>query len=182
MLRCRDVTRAYLHGTSTEGNSSSNAGTTDCSPPTSLLHSPRPRASLKRVLFLVDGRHGLKHTDATFLQQLFAPHDSNINSSSNNSSNISIDSGTDCHGILPDGVVGADCSRNRPSPSPKHLSPKWKLQVVLTKCDLVERNDLARRMAAVHGQLRCTKRDHVLYYIFLYVFSLSTIFSLINHS
>ena len=38
----------------------------------------------------------------------------------------------------------------------KTPSPKWKLQVVLTKCDLVERNDLARRMAAVHAQLRCT--------------------------
>ena len=43
----------------------------------------------------------------------------------------------------------------RHPPSTPTPSPKWKLQIVLTKCDLVERNDLARRMAAVHGQLRC---------------------------
>ena len=87
-LRCREVTRAYLHGTSTaptspgptansRPSSSPSSGASlgaspspvaSTSPSPSLGPSPRPRASLKRVLFLVDGRHGLKHTDATFLQ------------------------------------------------------------------------------------------------------------------
>ena len=96
--RCRDVTRAYLHGTHgapSGGCSNSNIGTDrsptagassslsprltatlgpssgaspSASPSSSPGASPRPRAALKRVLFLVDGRHGLKHTDATFLQ------------------------------------------------------------------------------------------------------------------
>ena len=92
--RCRDVTRAYLHGTHgapSGGCSNSNIGTdrsptagassslsprltatfgpsSGASPSASHGASPRARASLKRVLFLVDGRHGLKHTDATFLQ------------------------------------------------------------------------------------------------------------------
>ena len=67
------------------------------------------------------------------LQQLF-----NATSDGGNESNDSNDDG----GL-----------RTHP-PSTPTPSPKWKLQIVLTKCDLVERNDLARRMAAVHGQLR----------------------------
>ena len=210
--RCRDVTRAYLHGshgTPSDGSSNSNIGT-DFSPtagaslspssrPTATFGptpgaspspgasassspgaspSPRPRASLKRVLFLVDGRHGLKHTDATFLQvhnifypchtyiytlicqsdteilhfspflqQLFiVPSDSSNNGDSND---LNYGAPTDNSNYDNDGNM------RRHLPSTKSPSPKLKLQIVLTKCDLVERNDLARRMVAVHGQLRC---------------------------
>ena len=59
-----------------------------------------------------------------------------------------------------------------PSPSPKSPSPKWKLQVVLTKCDLVERNDLARRMAAVHGQLRWVVWCWCLHFFLIYIMNL----------
>ena len=129
--------------------------------------SPRPRASLKRVLFLVDGRHGLKHTDATFLQQLFvAPQDSgnennkdsngsnggNDDNHSNNGSNGNHGMLTNDDGDSNNSVIGM--TKHHPSIKHSSLFPKWKLQIVLTKCDLVERNDLARRMAAVHGQLR----------------------------
>ena len=153
-LRCREVTRAYLHGsptttTTTNANPSPGASPGSGASPgpfaissPSPSPSPRPRASLKRVLFLVDGRHGLKPTDATFLQQLFnpvAPENSGGD-------------GGDGHDSDSDSNSSSTSYNKR-----QHMvkaSPKWKLQVVLTKCDLVERNDLARRMAAVHAQLR----------------------------
>lgn len=67
---------------------------------------------LKRVLLLVDARHGLKASDTVFFKEL-----------SLQLSNL----------------------RNT-SPSSNAHKMSWKLQVVITKCDLIERKDLARRL------------------------------------
>jgi GTP-binding protein len=74
---------------------------------------PRP---LKRILLLLDARHGMKATDKQFLQDLSAKVES-------------------YHKLMK-----AELDKN----ALKKLS--WKIQLVLTKCDLVERMDLCRRM------------------------------------
>jgi GTP-binding protein len=66
--------------------------------------------ALKKVILLVDARHGLKVTDKLFFQTLMKFHNSNNN---DNKKNDKI---------------------------------KWTLQVVFTKCDLVERMELVRRI------------------------------------
>lgn len=73
---------------------------------TYLCHKERPR----RVLLLLDARHGLKQTDRKFLQNL------------------------ERHGDLPP------------------------LQIVLTKCDLVDAADLARRFSQVQQDLNDSLR------------------------
>ncbi len=67
---------------------------------------------LKRVLLLVDARHGLKASDTAFFKEL-----------SLQLSNL-----------------------KNTSPSSNANKMSWKLQVVITKCDLIERKDLARRL------------------------------------
>uniref|UniRef100_A0A7S2RWQ0 Uncharacterized protein n=1 Tax=Eucampia antarctica TaxID=49252 RepID=A0A7S2RWQ0_9STRA len=69
----------------------------------------RGKKSLKRVLFLLDARHGFKKTDFEFLESL--QHDLKART---------------------------------------NLPP---IQLVLTKCDLVTQNDLARRVVQVKQQL-----------------------------
>ena len=79
---------------------------------------------LKRVLLLLDARHGIKIGDINFLNELMAykKDDSNIE-------------GTEQGNI-----------RNSDKWS-------WKLQIVLTKCDLVERFDLARTIQIVREKV-----------------------------
>lgn len=77
------------------------------------------RKVLKRLLLVVDARHGLKKADVDFLKDLEA---------------------------------AVDALRAEGLPYPKRLS--WKLQVVFTKCDLVERRELCRLMSLVQGDLR----------------------------
>ncbi|CAM9674857.1 unnamed protein product [Ascophyllum nodosum] len=68
---------------------------------------------LKRVMLLLDARHGFKKLDIEFLEILYDP--------------------------------------KGPSPLGKYRPPK--IQILLTKCDLVKRVDLARRVAFVRHQL-----------------------------
>lgn len=70
-------------------------------------------APLKRVMLLLDARHGFKKLDMEFLEQLYDP--------------------------------------KGPSPLGKYRPPK--IQILLTKCDLVKRIDLARRVVMVRQQL-----------------------------
>eukprot|EP00752_Nemacystus_decipiens_P003097 g2868.t1 len=75
-------------------------------------------APLKRVMLLLDARHGFKKADIEFLEQLYDP--------------------------------------KGPSPLGKYRPPK--IQILLTKCDLVKRIDLARRVAFVRQQLEEVSR------------------------
>ena len=69
--------------------------------------------ALKKVILLVDARHGLKITDKLFFKTLMDFHNNDSNKDRNNKKNDKI---------------------------------KWTLQLVFTKCDLVERMELVRRI------------------------------------
>lgn len=84
----------------------------------------RPRSSLKRILFLVDARHGLKQADSHFLSAL--------------------------QRALIQRQRNAAKDPNKDQRIPTELPP---LQIVLTKCDLVAQIDLARRVVQVRQQL-----------------------------
>lgn len=77
---------------------------------------PANARSLKRILLLLDARHGMKASDRQFLQELSAKVEA-------------------CHKAAK-GELGKAAL--------KKLS--WKVQIVLTKCDLVERVALCRQM------------------------------------
>ncbi|KAL3822293.1 hypothetical protein ACHAXA_005926 [Cyclostephanos tholiformis] len=82
---------------------------------TNLMHHYLlERRSLKRILFLLDARHGFKKTDFDFL------------------------------GDLQDGLMAKNNGKKRELPP---------IQIVLTKCDLVQQTDLARRVVIVKKQL-----------------------------
>ncbi|VEU42783.1 unnamed protein product [Pseudo-nitzschia multistriata] len=85
----------------------------------------RPRSSLKRVLLLIDARHGMKQADYHFLASLQK-------------------------GLLKRKKKSATYKSNKQQHVPDELPP---LQVVLTKCDLVSQVDLARRVVQVRQQL-----------------------------
>ena len=84
-----------------------------------LLHRGR---SLKRVLLLLDARHGMKSADFEFLDMLQAALDENARMAKER---------------------GLERVRNTLPP----------IQIVLTKCDLVKQQDLARRVVVVRQQL-----------------------------
>lgn len=84
--------------------------------------------SLKRLLFLVDARHGFKRTDFEFLE------------------------------MLQDGLVEiAEANKEQSSSNTPRKQKKGlelpPIQIVLTKCDLVTQVDLARRVVQVREQL-----------------------------
>lgn len=89
-----------------------------------ILHGGK---SLKRLLFLVDARHGFKRTDFEFLE------------------------------MLQDGLVEiAETAKKQSSNGSRKQKKRLELppiQVVLTKCDLVTQVDLARRVVQVREQL-----------------------------
>ncbi|CAM9570896.1 unnamed protein product [Discosporangium mesarthrocarpum] len=68
---------------------------------------------LKRVMLLLDARHGLKQRDVEFLQHLY--------------------------------------NTKTPSPLGKYQPPK--VQILMTKCDLVKRIDLARRVTQLRREI-----------------------------
>eukprot|EP01038_Epipyxis_sp_PR26KG_P005127 gene5127-7143_t len=80
------------------------------------------RSALKRVLLLLDARHGIKQADIQYFQSLFEGGINDVPVSNINNSNK--------------------------SQKGKFLV-SWKLQIVLTKCDLLERNELCRRMVII---------------------------------
>lgn len=90
----------------------------------------RPRSSLKRVLLLVDARHGMKQADSMFLEGLQRAL------------------------IQKQKVAAAAAAASKHEQQqprvPTELPP---LQIVLTKCDLVSQVDLARRVVQVREQL-----------------------------
>jgi GTP-binding protein EngB required for normal cell division len=96
--------------------------------------------NLKRVLLVVDARHGLKRTDFACLNSLMSGMAEEVDETAADDPTVEFD-------------VTFDKSRKSAS------TATWKLQVVLTKCDLVERAMLARRIAAVREQVRANFYD-----------------------
>eukprot|EP01032_Pedospumella_encystans_P023849 gene23849-26987_t len=110
---------------------------------------------LKRVILLLDGRHGLKASDIMFLQDLQRHLIEKVAALGGPDSK-------ELQDILPTPAVapGSDVDASAASiPPPITLSGKatkllsrylgWKLQIVLTKCDLVDRPELCRRITDV---------------------------------
>jgi GTP-binding protein EngB required for normal cell division len=87
--------------------------------------------SLKRVLLLLDARHGFKKADIEFLTELYDHVKKDMVDSSS----------SDAKGAAMKPHVSASGKKRWPL--------TWKLQVVLTKCDLLERTDLARTLQDV---------------------------------
>jgi len=89
--------------------------------------------SLKRLLFLIDARHGFKQTDFEFLEML---QDALVE-------------------IAKDDSMSKSTSSKNKQKAKLELPP---VQLVLTKCDLVSQSDLARRLVQVREQLSDTLR------------------------
>jgi GTP-binding protein len=89
--------------------------------------------SLKRLLFLIDARHGFKQTDFEFLEML---QDALVEIAKNNH------------------TMKSATSKNQQK-SKLELPP---VQLILTKCDLVSQIDLARRLVQVREKLSDTLR------------------------
>lgn len=80
--------------------------------------------SLKRVLLLLDARHGFKLIDKNFFQGLLTARND-------------VD----------------EQQRQGGTNTTTKTKIRWQLQLVLTKCDLIERMELARRMVVVQQQV-----------------------------
>jgi len=103
-----------------------------------LLHRGK---SLKRILLLLDARHGFKNADCEFLHML---------------QRTTIDDAAVRDGDLLDSSDGDndddyDARRRRKQKRRKIDLPP--IQIVLTKCDLVSQNDLARRVVQTRQRL-----------------------------
>ncbi|EJK50776.1 hypothetical protein THAOC_30125 [Thalassiosira oceanica] len=98
-----------------------------------MIHYLLERRSLKRILLLLDARHGFKKTDFEFLTSLQDGLGTRIQESGGNVSNVTLW----LH-------FGYTLKIRRELPP---------LQIVLTKCDLVKQADLARRVVAVKRDL-----------------------------
>jgi len=121
-----------------------------------------PRPNLKRVLLILDARHGFKLADIQFLEQLFDDNYSPTSPSLPDPHSISEDEekeekeGDATQGCAPTPLGGNSTEAGRRDRDGSHLRqgrPTWKLQIILTKCDLVERSVLARQLAVVRRKL-----------------------------
>jgi GTP-binding protein len=106
----------------------------------------RPRSSLKRILLLIDARHGMKRSDFDFLESLQT-------SMKRKKQQMDDDEQRQQQQQQQQGLSTKRISSLRPSDLPP-------IQVVLTKCDLVPQVDLARRVLLVRQQLSdCLRRQ-----------------------
>jgi len=96
-----------------------------------MHHYLLERKTLKRILLLLDARHGFKVADFEFLETLQEGLKQQNNSSSREEDNNNESGG-------------------RRKKKRRELPP---IQIVLTKCDLVKQVDLARRVVVVRQQL-----------------------------
>lgn len=102
---------------------------------------------LKRVLLLLDARHGFKLTDLQCLQDLVT---------------MNYTGPEEQEELEEEGEEGCYDKSKKAAPRDSRGVPRqevgtirvsWKLQVILTKCDLVERSELARRVHLTREQL-----------------------------
>jgi GTP-binding protein len=108
-----------------------------------MHHYLLERRSLKRILLLLDARHGFKKADFEFLDMLqeglMMKNQQEQNNSSQNEEEKSSGGGG-----------GGGRQRKMKKRKRRELPP---IQIVLTKCDLVKQLDLARRVVVVRQQL-----------------------------
>lgn len=95
--------------------------------------------SLKRILFLIDARHGFKHTDVEFLEML-----------QDGLTEIAKEESTPASTSTSPSTSTSTSKTGKKKKVKLELPP---IQVVLTKCDIVSQSDLARRVVQVREQL-----------------------------
>jgi len=100
-----------------------------------LLHRGK---SLKRILLLLDARHGFKNADFEFLDML---------------QRTTINDAAARDGYLLDSLDDDDHDVRRRRRQKRLKIDLPPIQIVLTKCDLVSQNDLARRVVQTRQQL-----------------------------
>lgn len=115
----------------------------------------RPRSSLKRILLLIDARHGIKKADIEFLESL----QNGLTAAARLNSDEDDPNGD---GFQHTHYESSTTSANKRAPPKKekyhHTLPP--IQVVLTKCDVVPQAELARRVLLVRQQLSdCLRRQ-----------------------
>ena len=144
-------------------------------------------SNLKRVILLLDARHGFKLGDKVFFKSLFEGERGSErgserggggwNDRDSNSSSERGDRGKSDRMIgqeRSDSSLGSSSSladRSYTNSNTKTGSKKkrgnihWKLQIVLTKCDLLDRMELARRIQVIIGivYIRVVCLVHVVY-------------------
>lgn len=99
-------------------------------------------SALRRILLLVDSRHGMKRADFDFLESL---QSTLLSKEAEPSRKVSLDDWTG-QGSLPN----YNCTNFAIVVQKLELPP---IQLVLTKCDLMDQADLARRVTQVQQQL-----------------------------
>jgi len=125
----KDRKQIMVDDTSSTNNDDNTSMTDFLFPWQSLIEiyiTYRPRSSLKRVLLLIDARHGVKQADSHFLASLQRAL------------------------LKRQRMATSRNSNEQQQRIPTELPP---LQIVLTKCDLVSQVDLARRVVEVRQQL-----------------------------
>ena len=125
----KDRKQVKVDDTSSSNNDDDRSMTDYLFPWQSLIEkyiTYRPRSSLKRVLLLIDARHGVKQADSYFLASLQRAL------------------------LKRQRKAASRNSYEQQQRIPTELPP---LQIVLTKCDLVSQVDLARRVVEVRQQL-----------------------------
>jgi GTP-binding protein len=96
-------------------------------------------SSLKRVLLLLDARHGFKSADIQFLKELYE--------------SIRTTHATPKATIEATATATTAVTKNDKKSKKDKWPVKWKMQIVLTKCDLLERSDLARTLQKIRLEL-----------------------------
>ena len=102
---------------------------------------------LRRVLLLIDARHGFKKADYDFLSMLSKIYHNNENTHRDDNKNDINTNQDKKEGKQQDNKYPKEEEEEEEEVIPfrKH-SLSWKLQIVLTKCDLLERKVLARTL------------------------------------
>eukprot|EP01041_Mallomonas_annulata_P012199 gene12199-25628_t len=104
-------------------------------------------SSLKRVLLILDARHGFKLADILFIRELYGytSPDNDLQQENNMGSNDTTTTTND-----------SSNSREKATTSASRTRTKfhWKLQIVLTKCDMVSRSDIAKIILLIKQRLR----------------------------
>ena len=101
---------------------------------------------LKRCLLLLDSRHGLKLSDRVFLKDIYnyyQYHGYHLSGDSNSGGDSDSSSGDS------DDNTVIDCGNNTNTHSNNPHKP-IELQFILTKCDLIDRMELGKRLTYIY--------------------------------
>lgn len=108
--------------------------------------------SLKRILLLVDARHGMKRADVEFLESMQESKIESLKNGTGDDGNSSRPSRSkvSTRNVCATREIPDHLLKKKTRQKSLELSP---IQIVLTKCDLVSQADLARRVVLTQRQV-----------------------------